>query len=288
MTAFSIYSALIDWGNRLNYSLDQMVVGAFMGPAYVAVWAVAERIISGTQLFTNQLNGVLFPVVVDSDALQQQHRLQRLLVEGTKFSLALVLPIAAILLTISNGLIYAWVGHKAQNLMASVAVVQILAVAVSLRVGNACGTVILKGAGQHRMLAWVNILTGVVNVILSVLLVRRYGLVGVAVGTLVPIGFTAVFILYPAACRRVGLSPWTVAAQAVWPALWPAVVVGGVLAFAGQMSQPSLFRVAVESAAASVLYLGLFLAVAIGRRDRALYTSKALEILGRRPLPSPV
>ena len=35
-------------------------------PAPVAIWAVAERIISGTQRLTNQVNAVLFPVVVDS------------------------------------------------------------------------------------------------------------------------------------------------------------------------------------------------------------------------------
>jgi O-antigen/teichoic acid export membrane protein len=200
----------------------------------------------------------------------------------------MVLPVAAILMTIGDSLIYAWVGHKSPSLMGSVAVVQILAVAVALRVGNASGTVILKGAGEHRMVAWTNVLTGVVNLILSVLLVRRYGLIGVAIGTLIPVGFASVFVLYPAACRRVGLSPWSVAAQTVWPPLWPAVIVGGLLALIGHTAQPTLLRVAVEAAAASVVYLWLFLAVAIGRSDRALYTSKALEILGRRALPSPI
>jgi O-antigen/teichoic acid export membrane protein len=288
LTSFSVYSALIDWGNRLNYSLDQMVVGAFLGPAFVAVWAVADRIISGTQLLTNQLNGVLFPVVVDSDAMQHKERLQRVLLEGTRFSLAMVMPVAATLLALGDAFIYAWVGHNSPSLMGSVAVVQILAVAVALRVGNATGTTILKGAGQHRMLAWTNILTGVANVALSILLVRWYGLKGVAVGTLLPIGFAAIFILYPAACRRVELSMWSVAKRAVWPALWPAVIVGCMLAVVGSRQGATMFRVALESAAGGLLYLWLFLAIAIGHRDRAFYTTKALEIIGRRPLPSAV
>ena len=288
LTSFSVYSALIDWGNRLNYSLDQMVVGAFLGPAFVAVWGVAERIISGTQLLTNQLNGVLFPVVVDSDAMHHRERLQRVMLEGTRFSLAMVLPIAATLLALGNPFIYAWVGHTSTSLMGSVAIVQILAIAVALRVGNATGTTILKGAGQHRMLAWTNILTGVVNMALSVLLVRWYGLRGVAIGTLIPIGFSAIFILYPAACRRVGLSTSAVAARAIWPALWPAVVVGCILAAVGSHEGATLVRVGLEAAAGGLLYLWLFLAIAIGRRDRALYTTKALEIIGRRPLPSAV
>ena len=48
----------------------------------VAVWAPAERIISGVQRLTNQLNGVLFPTIVDSDASRRPERLQQILLRG--------------------------------------------------------------------------------------------------------------------------------------------------------------------------------------------------------------
>ena len=35
-----------------------------------------------------------------------------------------------------------------------------------------------------------------------------------------------------------------------------------------------------------LLYLTLFYTVAIGRRDRAFYTAKAMELMGRRRLAS--
>ena len=62
---------------------------------------------------------------------------------------------------------------------------------------------------------------------LSVLLVRVYGLIGVAVGTLIPMIVMAMFVVFPKACRRVGLSVWTVVRKSVWPATWPAIVMGG-------------------------------------------------------------
>jgi O-antigen/teichoic acid export membrane protein len=200
----------------------------------------------------------------------------------------MVLPIAIALVSLAHPLIYAWVGRKSPSLMESAVVVQILAVVVALRVGNATGTVVLKGAGEHRMLAWTNILTGVVNVLLSILLVRSHGLVGVAVGTLIPVGVAAIFILYPAACRRVGLSLRDVALHAIWPAAWPAMIVGTILAVSRNLTGDTLVGVGLEAAAGALLYFWLFFAVAIGRRDRAMYTSKALEILGRRPLPSAI
>jgi O-antigen/teichoic acid export membrane protein len=115
--------------------------------------------------------------------------------------------------------IHAWVGAGFPE---SVLVTQILLMVVLIRVGNASAALILKGGGQHRMLAFVNSATAIVNVVMSVLLVPVLGLVGVAVGTLVPVGFTALAVLYPAACRRVGTPVSRGYARAVWPAIWSA------------------------------------------------------------------
>lgn len=284
VTGFSVYSSIIDWANKLNYQLDELVIGAFIGSGAVAVWAPAERIISGTQRLTNQLNGVLFPAIVDSDASNQQGRLQQILLQGTRLSLAMVVPITAALVLLADPLIHAWLREKAAAMAGAAPVIQILAFAVAIRVGNATGTTVLKGAGQHRMLAFVNLGTGVVNLALSIALIRPFGLVGVAYGTLIPIAASSMFILYPAACRRVGLSVGYAFTHSVLPAVWPAGVVGIGLLITRHISSGTLLAVVLQAFAGGVLYLALFFAIAIGRRDRALYTSKALELVGRRRL----
>jgi O-antigen/teichoic acid export membrane protein len=287
VTGFSVYSSIIDWANKLNYQLDELVIGAFIGSSAVAVWAPAERIITGTQRLTNQLNGVLFPVIVDSDASQQKVRLQQILLQGTRLSLVMVVPIAAALVLLAHPLIHAWLGPaKAPALAGAVPVLQILAFAVAIRVGNATGTTVLKGAGEHRMLAFVNLGTGLANVVLSILLIKRFGLVGVAAGTLIPIAFSAFFILYPASCRRVGLPLSYALTHSVLPAVWPAFVVGLVLAGTRLISSGTLLAVVLQAFGGGLLYLALFFTVAIGRHDRAVYTAKAMELMGRRPLAS--
>src|SRR6185436_3892512 len=113
VTGFSIYSSIIDWANKLNYQLDQIIIGVFLGSPFVAVWAPAERIISGVQRMTNQLNGVLFPTIVDSDAAEHRIRLQQIFLQGTRLSLAMVVPIAAALVMLADPLIHAWLRHQA-------------------------------------------------------------------------------------------------------------------------------------------------------------------------------
>ena len=262
------------------------MIGAFIGSAAVAVWAPAERIISGTQRLTNQLNGVLFPVIVDSDATQQKERLQQILLQGTRLSLVMVVPIAAALILLADPLVHAWLGTRAAAMAGTIPVIQILALAVAIRVGNATGNTLLKGAGEHRMLAFVNLGTGIANLAMSIALIKPFGLIGVAMGTLIPIAFSAIFILYPASCRRVGLPVWQAVVHSVLPALWPAFVVGAGLALTRLISSGTLLAVVLQAVAGGIVYLALFFAIAIGRRDRALYTSKALELLGRRGLAS--
>ncbi len=286
VTGFSVYSSIIDWANKLNYELDEIVIGAFLGSAPVAIWAVADRIISGTQRLTNQVNGVLFPFIVDSDTTNQNERLRRLLLEGTRLSLATVVPIAMALMILAQPLVRAWVGPKMQD---SAPLIQLLAIVVALRVGNATGTTLLKGAGRVRYLAVANIVTGLVNLALSAVLVRTFGLIGVAVGTLVPVAASTMFILFPAACRRVDLPLGEALRFAVWPATWPAVVAGlGLRAvrLLAQWHAATLLTVSVEAGAASVAYFALF-ALAIGARDRTEYLSKVLILLRRGPRLAP-
>ena len=134
------------------------------------------------------------------------------------------------------------------------------------------------------MLAFVNLGTGLANLALSIALIKRFGLVGVAYGTLIPIALSAVFILYPAACRRVGLPVGYAFMHSVLPAVWPAFVAGGAMALTRHISSGTLLAVVLQAFGGGVLYLALFYAVAIGSADRVLYTAKVMELLGRRRL----
>jgi len=260
------------------------------------VWAPAERIVSGIQRLTNQVNGVLFPLIVDSDTTQQQNRLQQILVQGTRFSLATVIPISAAVFVLADPLIRVWLRDKADEMAACIPVLQILTIAVVVRVGDATSTTLLKGTGKHKMLAWVNLGTGVVNVALSSLLIGPFGLIGVAYGTVIPITAAAALILFPAACRKVGLSTAHVAWHGIVPAVWPALPVAGLLWVLRSDAPPTLLMLILHSAVGALVYLVLFFGIAIGRRDRALYVQKARELIGRRsaavgpkaPLPGAV
>lgn len=280
VTGFSVYMAVLDWSAKLNYSSDTMVIGATLDTTAIALWTVGQRLTQLAQQLTSQLNGALFPVVVDSDASQRQDQLQMILIQGTKLSLALAAPLCLGLISMADPLIRRWVGTQ---FAASVLPLQIMLTIVLVRNVTASANLILRGAGQHRLLTITNASTAIVNVLLSIALVRPLGLLGVALGTLIPVAASGVFVLYPAACRRVGIPFRRPLMQAVWPALWPAIVMTVVLRVARRIPPTNLFEVALHLAMGGVVYLVLFVGMAIGAEERHFYLTKIRGVLARQP-----
>ena len=284
VTGFSVYMLVLDWAAKLNHSADPLVIGALLNTTAVAVWTVAQRLTQFTQYLTNQLNDALFPNVVDSDAAKRQDRLQAILIQGTKLSLALAAPLCVGLIVLAEPLIYAWVGT---DFSASIPLTQILLLVVLVRISTASANLILRGAGEHRLLAWTNASTAVVNVALSIILIGPFGLVGVAVATLIPITAAAGFILYPAACRRVGLSLVQPLASAIWPAIWPAFVMGALLQLGRSWSPDGIFEVALHLAVGALVYLALFGMFGNTAEERRFYWTKMRSLLARRRPTAP-
>jgi O-antigen/teichoic acid export membrane protein len=120
------------------------------------------------------------------------------------------------------------------------------------------------------------------NLVLSVVLVRWYGLIGVAIGTLIPMVVFPLFVVFPAACRRVELSKWTVIRESVWPAVWPALVMAGFILFARSIRDASWSWMMVQAVLAAGVYAALFLLFAISRNERDWYFNKVKEVFRRR------
>jgi O-antigen/teichoic acid export membrane protein len=279
VTGFSIYMLVLDWSAKLNYSSDALVIGAMLDTTAVAMWTVGQRLAQFTQHLTNQLNDALFPNVVDSDAAQRQDRLQAILVQGTKLSLALAAPLCLGLIVLAEPLIASWVGPQ---FSASVLPAQILLTVVLVRVSTASANLILRGAGQHKLLAFTNATAAIVNVGLSVILVRPLGLLGVALGTIIPVTVSTMFVLFPAACRRVNLPITRPLIRAMWPALWPAVVMVGMLEAGAPLRPDGLHGLALHFAAGGLVYVGLFLVFGLDAEERRLYWTRLRTLVARQ------
>ncbi len=286
VTSLSVYMFVLNWAAKLNYSSDTLIIGAMLDTTAVAAWTVGLRLSQVAQQLAGQLSNALFPAVVDSDAAQRQDRLQMILVEGTKLSLAFAVPLCVGAIVLADPLIRSWVGAQFAS---SVLPTQILLVVVLVRISTGSAGVILRGAGQHKLLTYANVITAVVNIVLTIVLIRPFGLIGVAFGTMIPVTLASALVLYPAACRRVGVPIALPLVRGMWPPMWPAVGMIGILWLGRRWPPTSLFEVALHLAAASLVYALLFVGAAISSDERRLYWMKLrdLVLLSRRAPAAP-
>jgi len=279
VSGFSVVMLALDGAYKLNYSTDVLVIGAMLGAPAVALWSPAQRLTDVALRLSNQLSESLFPIVVDCDEGQRLARLRTILIHGTRLSLATVLPIAGGLALVAHPLLMAWLGPTFRQ---TAVIVQILAIVVVIRVGSAVATVVLKGAGLHIRLTVLVGIMAVANLACSVLLASRYGLTGVALGTLIPVAAVALFGQVPSACRRTGMGLLEFARDALWPALWPAAVAAAALiASRGLLHSVRPFpAIALQLAIGAVVYVGLFL-LAIGKDGRRDYMRQVDGLRGK-------
>jgi O-antigen/teichoic acid export membrane protein len=241
VTMFSVYMLLIDWANKLNYSVDAIVIGAFLSTSAVAVWTVGQRLAEVTQ--------------------------------------RTVIPMGGAMMLMAGPLVHAWVGPEFSG---SVPVLQLLSLTVIVRVGSATASTLLKGAGEHRLVAFTNVAAAFANLALSVAIVKPLGLPGVAIGTLVPVCLASTLVLFPAGCRRVRLAVGRAFAEAVWPALWPAGVMTAYVVATRELVPTNLFAVGAQLIVAAGVYALVFAFFGISAAQRRMYVSKAIELVQRR------
>jgi O-antigen/teichoic acid export membrane protein len=276
VTSYSLYVFLITVSAHLGYNLDNLVVGAFMGTSAVAVYAVASRLADYQRQVSNQFNGLLFPVVVGLGALKDRARLRVTMVHGTRLALGMVLPVTIALVGFAGPLVRAWMGPGFEDSLPplyALAAASVVLVALG-PLGN-----ILLGTGRHRLVAVSALVEGLLNVALSLFLVRRWGLAGVAVGTAVPVLAMNVLVLLPAACRLLDVRPGRFVRDAVLPAALPAVPALAAVVLLRMYAPPvSLLAVVAAGGLVGVAYVAGFLSFAVPAADRRQYLAYARKV----------
>lgn len=279
VTSLSAFLLIVDIANKVSYTADTVVITAILGTAPVAIYSVGQRLAMTVGRLTRVLSEKLFPTIVDTAALARRDRLQLLLIQGTRLSLAMVIPMCAIVGLLAQPIVMAWMGPRFSG---SIPILQILAIVVAVKVGTMTSQSMLKGTENHRFLAASTMTMSLANLAISIVLARRFGLVGVALGTLISASAVLMLVVFPKACRVVGLSLRDGLSAAVWPALWPAIPCAGLLAVCRPWIDATVAHAVVAAACGGVLYAAMFVLFAVPLQERLWYGRKISSLLNRR------
>jgi O-antigen/teichoic acid export membrane protein len=167
----------------LYQQTDRVVLGVFIGGAAVGVYEAAGKFQGLITQLVSFSNSAVIPMASHLDASGAEEKLKLLFLRGTKYVLALVAPVVIVLMVLAKPLLVRWLGPSF-GAMATNA--QILVFPHLLIAGGTIGDSIIVGTGALKRRLPYSMAMVVANLVLSVILVQRYGILGVVLGTAIP------------------------------------------------------------------------------------------------------
>jgi O-antigen/teichoic acid export membrane protein len=274
----SSYLSLIGISGLVIYSMDRAVLAAFRSPAAVGLYEGPVRGHNVVQQVHGTLTIPVLPAASRYLAENDRMRTRELLLRGTRYTLAAVVPLALVFMILAQPILRVWLGPK----FAAGATAMTLLVAYWLINANTgvAGNM-LVAAGRARWLAGYAAGVAALNLLLSLALTPSLGLDGVVLGTTVAyvIGFpfflARTLSIFPVSLGELAREAWL-------PAYLTGAVIGALLlAVRVTVTFENLLQLAGISLLAILVYWAIYYAAWLRPSERALVKNVALAVLGR-------
>ena len=255
--SFGSWLFVLEVSGRVQTKTDELVIGAFLPVSSITPFAIARRLGEVGQIISDQFIKVLLPLASQLTAENDLAALRSVYITSTRVTLAILAPIFCILVLLGKWVLTAWVGTAYAGYAH---LVSILALAILIDTSAWPAGSILQGLAKPRPLALMSACGAIANLALSILLVRRLGLTGVALGTLIPNVMVVFGLVLPYAMRLMSINLTDACTQIALPAILPALPMVLVIYCAKQViGINSLISLVLVTVIATFVYgLGYF------------------------------
>jgi O-antigen/teichoic acid export membrane protein len=259
--SYGAWNVTIGAGVRLISYTDSLVIGTALGAAAVAPFAIAGSLVNYFADSIIAVTQVFFPAMTRLDAQQDSDGLRKLYISGSRLTLVLVSTAATLIALLSGDFLRLWIaGGLGAEISRTNTILQILLVAAACSAWQRMGCQVLLAIRAVPLLAKLFAAEAVLNLLFSIALVRPLGLMGVALGTLIPSVIFNLAVNPSIVCRRIDLGVGHYF-RAVLPlplatATFVAVASRAVLPASGIGDWADLFTAATRALLAATLVIG--------------------------------
>ncbi len=217
-------AVLVGAAHQLIWRTDALVIGAMISDEAIALFAVGANLAIYARNLVAAAGRVLTPAAAALEAKEGRGALVGLLARGSRASLLLGGAILVYLVAAGQPFLGRWMGDAFRG--DSATVLTILALGAIAPVAATPFEAVLAGTARMGTLAKLTIVEGVANLALSIGLAIPFGIVGVALGTMIPALLVRLVALPWLALRELGGSYGGLARRA-----WAVPAVAGAITF---------------------------------------------------------
>lgn len=206
LLAFGLTSSVIVAADVIRVNIDSMVIAWLISVEAVAIYHVAVLLVRYTTRFVFHGMGVLTPRLAGLDGQARHRELRGLVIRSMWVSAFLTAGGCLLLVVLGKAFIQLWVGA---GFDAAYPVLAVFAGGMYLELAQLPAVNALYAMNRHRYLAVTRSIEAVANLVLSIIMVRYLGIVGVAVGTLIPLLIVNTLVQPTYMVKLLGVRRWT-------------------------------------------------------------------------------
>lgn len=286
-TAFSIFAYINTVSGILLSKTDQLVLSTALAVSAVAIYQAGAKVAEMFGAFVQQLPDTFSPAAAYMSAKGDKAYLQKLLINGTRFSVMIATPVYFICAFYMEGLLKILTGDKTPS-TETFWVGQVLALwCYMMVITQTVPRRIFMVSGHERRLMYLTLGEATLNLALSIGLVLHFkNVVCVAIGSLIATTLFGWGYIWPWAAREVNLSGLALARIVLlptWLACLPLLCFVVLARFAPWLDfrTSTLLFIAQSAIAAAIGAVGLW-RHALSMEERAALALKFTGIFNRR------
>jgi O-antigen/teichoic acid export membrane protein len=196
--SYSTYAFIAQMADQLRFNVDGFVIAAFVSLAAVTHYNVSSTLVRYFISLMIASMGVFQPVFSRQFGAGDHESIKKTFFFATRLSIYLASFVGFGLIAWGKPFIQRWMG---QEYLDAYPCLVILALGSTFALWQIPSVNLLYGTSRHRFYALFNTIEGVSNLLLSLLLVKPFGIIGVAIGTFIPMAIMKLVIQPIYVCR---------------------------------------------------------------------------------------
>ena len=269
---FGFKSLVQGIASRIEIGTDTIVIGAFLGPAMVPFYAIPANLISYIRNIGWTITHAFMPFFSSLEAQNKKDEMRSVYIMASRYVVAFLLPLCVGASVVGGPFIGVWIGEE--YLESADLIILLLVIYTSLPFINPFSTRYLTATGEHGILAKLYPIAAAVNLGASIILVQYWGVVGVAVGSVIPVFFVVPYVM-KRCCNLIGISVVRYIKEVIIPVTVPTLCMF-IAVFLMRKYWPltSYFKIIMAVGVGGFVYSVLFIMIGMNTNERSWLKTK--------------
>lgn len=200
---FSIFIFIAGITDQINWKADTTILGVMIGTSAVTYYSMAGNLIGFLRSFSGAISGIFLPRAVKMVAKGKSNKeLTDLMIQVGRIQLMIISLILIGFLTLGREFITLWVGAEFSDVYIWFL---IMAIPLIVPMTQSVGINIIEAKRMHQFRAVVYFFIALGNILLTIVLVKHFGIIGAPIGTGLSMIIGNTFVINWYYSRKVGL-----------------------------------------------------------------------------------